>query len=562
MHHRCSALTLLLIVVVLCGCGESRPATRESASRPESRIVRAPAPSAAIPFTTQPAPPPSIAPAPTLNPKSPVRSPGATPSPANNPRFTAVLSNPRVRYGVGPRINFAVDYRIKGEAKPVNCALIIRSAQGNAYHVDFYTLVLGMEGTLEASGEAPAGSDPGPFELHLEIIENYKTLHRASDSVKASAKHTTAASAKIVKEVLAELWKNQPAPHAQAWEPAGSQRLQSPGSLISAVFGRIDDKAGWQLKEKFGMQKLIHLMIFNLPQGEAPDLLDKIKQCTDDPALAMCFVNNANVVVGPVSDPAAFREKLLDFATIQSVGSADRSISLHLKPPKPAPPKRAKITDPQLIPTALRDLDSAAPARSFKACERLAGSEPNNRRRDVVKAIEKLLKQMPKTWDAGDRDQIRQAAAKALCTWGGPESVPTFVDLLGKLHDDDLGKMIVDAVDAFQDEQTTELVAMRLADDDSRRWIKVILAARGSKAEKAVLKVLKHRDANTRLAALEVLETLGTEASIPALDEVLREVTADNLYAHRAKGAARSAVNAIYNAQRVAPAVAPMSPSN
>jgi hypothetical protein len=145
-----------------------------------------------------------------------------------------------------------------------------------------------------------------------------------------------------------------------------------------------------------------------------------------------------------------------------------------------------------------------------EGADRLAKALPTaERRAEVAQALEGLLK--------SNHPPIREAGARALAVWGGPENVPALLQALAAEHFPHLRGAILDALAALKDARAADPVAKLLTDFPSRDKARQTLQALGPAAEQAVLPYVAHANRQTRIEACEVLEVTGTKASVPAL---------------------------------------------
>jgi HEAT repeats len=179
---------------------------------------------------------------------------------------------------------------------------------------------------------------------------------------------------------------------------------------------------------------------------------------------------------------------------------------------KPADPRKGvggqDLIDLTPLVANLNDKDEGV---RRAALDRLARSTPNPAQHDeVIKALEPLL---------GDAlPTLRAAAAKALAVWANEDDVPA---LIRAVDDKDPGvrRQAVVAFGRIDDERAVGPVARHLADpdvavhNDAVRTLKQI----GSIAEGEVVKYLGAVDVRVRERACQVLQTIGTKDSIPAL---------------------------------------------
>jgi predicted Zn finger-like uncharacterized protein len=179
----------------------------------------------------------------------------------------------------------------------------------------------------------------------------------------------------------------------------------------------------------------------------------------------------------------------------------------------PAPPQRRPLTGAELD-QALKDLQGTDGFARTRAAQLLAGAEPKERRAEVARVLEALLK----TNDMWARAEV----AKALGTWGTKDSVPPLLALLK-----DPAQFVqwgaLEALAQLKDERAVEPVAECLPNIHNRERAAKALRAIGAPAEKAVLKYITHQDTFVRVEVCNILKEIGTKASVEALQKATQD---------------------------------------
>lgn len=181
--------------------------------------------------------------------------------------------------------------------------------------------------------------------------------------------------------------------------------------------------------------------------------------------------------------------------------------------PSPAPAARRNPASDADVDHVLAGLESPDDARRRSAANRLASLGPNERRAEVAGALTDLLR---------DGDHFtRQAAARALGTWGTKQSVPALI----KAIDDGnfaVRWAAIEALGNLKDERAAGPIAAHLKADAIKAA--PALRAMGAAAEAAVLEVVKEGpDWMIRAEACRILEAIGTTKSVPDLERIARE---------------------------------------
>jgi serine/threonine protein kinase len=188
----------------------------------------------------------------------------------------------------------------------------------------------------------------------------------------------------------------------------------------------------------------------------------------------------------------------------------------------PAPEPPAEPVKDEEFPKVLEELKKAAPAAGRQIARRLAATPPRQPgpgvpgteryRQDVSRALNPLLTQ--------DKP-AKIAAAEALAHWGTKENVLALVDRL-TLDDGDVRKPAIQALVRIKAPRGLAAVADRLEDiwDRQQSGVANALKSAGPAAEEAVIPHLKSKDHFGRREAAQILAAIGTEKSLPALEEV------------------------------------------
>jgi hypothetical protein len=176
----------------------------------------------------------------------------------------------------------------------------------------------------------------------------------------------------------------------------------------------------------------------------------------------------------------------------------------------PPPPPQPKVLTDADLDQILQDLKGKNRGRRSQAAHRLAEARPGERRQEVLEALRPMLE---------DKDGFtRVDGARAVANWAPEEGLP---DLLKLLKDKDCFGALLDIMARLKDPRTAEAVAECFLYD--RGKTADVLRAIGPPAEDAVVKYLDHEDVKVREVACEVLRTIGTERSVPALEKAGKE---------------------------------------
>jgi hypothetical protein len=176
----------------------------------------------------------------------------------------------------------------------------------------------------------------------------------------------------------------------------------------------------------------------------------------------------------------------------------------------PAPPLFGnQPLDKEGVKQALADLGAEDVNRRRVAAERLQKTPPEEQRAEVIKALEPLLT---------EKDLfVRTNGVKAYIVWAGKDGVPQLYKLLQCKCFITRG-LAIEAVARFEGAKAAEAIAACLPDLAVRRPASKALQGIGPKAEKAVQPYLEQGDFLTRVEACKLLQAIGTDDSLAALE--------------------------------------------
>ncbi|GDY18838.1 hypothetical protein LBMAG56_01830 [Verrucomicrobiota bacterium] len=217
-----------------------------------------------------------------------------------------------------------------------------------------------------------------------------------------------------------------------------------------------------------------------------------------------------------VRTPLTLIAKLLEGAEI---AAAQKAAAL---PPK-AETKPLSADDRTSL---LADLRSPDKARRSVAISRFGTAKPEGNKAEIAAVLLPLMK---------DTDHFtRQNVAKALGIWGDADAVEP---LLALLTDPQFNVRwaAIEALGALQDPRAAATLARMIADKKETFQCSQALKVLGRVAEPEVLKLLADTRPETRREACQILKTIGSSASLPALEKAASD--GDQLTAMFAKQA-------------------------
>src|SRR5262249_36852923 len=142
----------------------------------------------------------------------------------------------------------------------------------------------------------------------------------------------------------------------------------------------------------------------------------------------------------------------------------------------------------------------------------------------------------------------RQALIGALGVWGSGKNVPALVRLLE--HKDVVTRRsAIQVLGKLKDPQAVEPLVKCFLDFHTRSEASQALEAIGPAAEKAVLKLLGHKDVFIRRDACAILKTIGTQESAAVLQGI---VDRNDVSMFHSLGPAKEALKAIAERQKSA----------
>jgi hypothetical protein len=196
--------------------------------------------------------------------------------------------------------------------------------------------------------------------------------------------------------------------------------------------------------------------------------------------------------------------------------------------------EKARPLADQEIATALADLESDDSGRIAASAKLLADKKPQSPNPKIAKALESIMLN-------GEDVSRRTMAAMALKNWSTPESVPA---LIKAATIDDWPPVKSNAIEAlckYAPKEAIKPVAQQLVNMQTRTAAAKFLKAAGPDAEDAVLSHIENKDPWVRADVCKLLETLGTQKSLPALEKAIAD---DNWMVNSAARKALPAVKA------------------
>jgi hypothetical protein len=165
------------------------------------------------------------------------------------------------------------------------------------------------------------------------------------------------------------------------------------------------------------------------------------------------------------------------------------------------------------IDGALASLRSNESARIRFAADCFANSPPTKPRADVVSALTTIA-------EHGDHFE-RLACIPALAVWHDRETATKLIEMLAREDDHFVTQEIIKTLGALRDERAIGPIVALLNDPLGRSNVPDALKPFGEKGELALLAELGSNNREHLKAVCDVLGTIGTKASVPALEKLV-----------------------------------------
>jgi hypothetical protein len=183
--------------------------------------------------------------------------------------------------------------------------------------------------------------------------------------------------------------------------------------------------------------------------------------------------------------------------------------------PGPGPIVGPKIVKESPIDRLVRDL---AIPNLLPPIERAASMNPiQERRAEVVKLLEDRVKDI--------NPFASRAAVRALKRWGTKENAPAFAEAMAKSNDRDTRFLCIEALGEYKDPASVrpliEQVRLRNEPMERTKLVEALRKFPPAVAEPEVAAALEDPDVNVRIRMCQVLQTIGTKASLPAVQAII-----------------------------------------
>ena len=266
---------------------------------------------------------------------------------------------------------------------------------------------------------------------------------------------------------------------------------------------------------RHGTSRVVTVRVDNLPGDVGSFVADTLQDITGAGSVASSRSGRSmTVYLAPVAGNVRQVADRIKFGKVTQVDEANRTIDVEATAaamPPPLPPAVTNPNDSNFFPSNLADLSSRDAGRRRQALERFKSVPPTQMRmrKEIAAAMTERL---------SDEDTyVRRSAAEALAKWGGADAVPALNKALAD-PDWTVRRAVLASLGTLGDASSAEPAAALLATD--RYAAAECLRRIGPVAEPAVLAQLETADGQLTSAALDVLEKIGTEQSLPALEQM------------------------------------------
>lgn len=177
--------------------------------------------------------------------------------------------------------------------------------------------------------------------------------------------------------------------------------------------------------------------------------------------------------------------------------------------------KDRPLTD-QELETALSDLTSDDAELVAAAAKLFAEKKPKSPNPKVAKALEKILLK-------DESVRHRTDAAMALKNWSTSENIPALIKAATDDRWPPVKSSAIEALCNYTPKEAIKPVAQQMINMQTRGAAVKFLKAIGPDAEDAVLALIDYKDAWVRAEVCQLLESIGTKKSIPALEKAVSD---------------------------------------
>ena len=167
----------------------------------------------------------------------------------------------------------------------------------------------------------------------------------------------------------------------------------------------------------------------------------------------------------------------------------------------------------ETIDWALRVIAGTSPFAHDTACKKLASMKPDNSHLQQVSSV------LAATLPLAKEGFRMKEHVNAMAVWYTDEATLTFAALLSDERSVLVREEIIELLPTIRSETTAEVLVGRLSNREDMKDARRALRFMGEIAEKPVIKLLNHPDSSLRIEACNILQSIGTQEALDALQK-------------------------------------------
>lgn len=167
----------------------------------------------------------------------------------------------------------------------------------------------------------------------------------------------------------------------------------------------------------------------------------------------------------------------------------------------------------ETIDWALRVIAGTSPFAHDTACKKLASMKPDSAHLQRVSSV------LAETLPLAKEGFRMKEHVNAMAVWYTDEATMTFAELLSNEKSVLVREDIIELLPKIHAETTAEVLVGRLSNREDMKDARRALRFMGQIAEKPVIKLLNHPDSSLRIEACKILQSIGSEEAIAALQK-------------------------------------------
>lgn len=175
----------------------------------------------------------------------------------------------------------------------------------------------------------------------------------------------------------------------------------------------------------------------------------------------------------------------------------------------------------ETIDWALRVIAGSSSFAHDTACKKLASMKPDPQQLERVSSV------LSETLPLAKEGFRMKEHVKAMAVWHTDQATKAFAPLLEEEKLVLVRKELIGQISTIRTEAAAEVLVGRLSNRADLRDARRALLLMGSIAEKPVIQLLHHPDSSMRIEACRILQSIGTEATLATLDELIESEESD-----------------------------------